>query len=80
MLDTIKENRTGIFFDEQNARALADAIERFEPIAGQFTSRFFFNTHVRQFSRDSFKKTVRTAIERALEKRPLDKRPLGTAF
>jgi glycosyltransferase involved in cell wall biosynthesis len=70
VLDTVKENRTGIFFDEQNPRALVDAIERFEPVASQFTSRFFFNSHVRQFSRESFKKAVRAAIDRALAAAP----------
>jgi glycosyltransferase involved in cell wall biosynthesis len=58
VLDTIKENKTGIFFDEQTADSLADAIIRFENIRGQFDDRTVFTGHVRQFSKEIFQERI----------------------
>lgn len=66
VLDTVKENRTGIFFDEQSPAALARAMRHFEDIESQFESRFFFNTHVRQFSASAFKQRVQKVIDNLL--------------
>jgi glycosyltransferase involved in cell wall biosynthesis len=62
VLDTIKENRTGIFFDEQTPASLAAAITHFETVEHQFTSRFFFTAHVRQFSKETFKRRIKETI------------------
>ncbi|MDR0639036.1 MAG: glycosyltransferase [Spirochaetaceae bacterium] len=64
-LDTVKENVTGIFFDEQTADSLAAAIERFETMRGQFEDRAAFTEHVRQFSKEAF----RTRIARLVAER-----------
>ena len=68
VLDTVKENRTGIFFDEQSSEALARAMRRFEDIESQFESRFFFNAHVRQFSAAAFKQRVQNVVDTVLGK------------
>jgi glycosyltransferase involved in cell wall biosynthesis len=61
-LDTVKENVTGIFFDEQTAAALAAAIERFETVESLFTDRAAFNAHAGQFSKAAFKERVWKAL------------------
>jgi glycosyltransferase involved in cell wall biosynthesis len=62
VMDTVKENRTGVFFDEQTPASLSKAVLHFETIEGQFSNRFFFNAHVRQFSREMFKQRVKKAL------------------
>ena len=64
VLDTIKENVTGIFFDEQTPASLIKAMERFESMEadGAFSDRGVFSEHVRQFSPDAFKERVRNII------------------
>jgi glycosyltransferase involved in cell wall biosynthesis len=57
-LDTVKENVTGIFFDEQTADSLAAAIERFETMVGQFADRAAFTAHVKQFSKEAFRTRI----------------------
>jgi glycosyltransferase involved in cell wall biosynthesis len=57
-LDTVKENVTGIFFNEQNAASLAGAIRSFEGIEADFSNRDAFTTHALQFSREAFKERV----------------------
>jgi glycosyltransferase involved in cell wall biosynthesis len=54
VLDTVKENVTGIFFDEQTAAALAQAMDRFEAMEAQFSCREPYTTHVQQFSKKAF--------------------------
>ncbi|GHT74646.1 glycosyl transferase [Spirochaetia bacterium] len=54
VLDTVKENVTGIFFDEQIPTALAEAMDRFESMEAQFSDRVPFTNHVRQFSKKTF--------------------------
>jgi len=53
-LDTVKENVTGLFFDEQTPESLIAAIERFEQIEVTFRDRNLFNNHVQQFSKIAF--------------------------
>jgi len=64
-LDTVKENITGIFFDEQSPESLINAIERFEALEadGAFKDRELFSNHVRQFSREAFKERVKKIID-----------------
>jgi glycosyltransferase involved in cell wall biosynthesis len=57
-LDTVKENVTGIFFDEQSAASLSAAILHFETMDGAFTNRAAFDGHARNFSKDAFKERI----------------------
>ena len=64
VLDTIKENVTGVFFDEQNTASLVKALDQFEAAesGGAFSDRSVFTDHVRQFSSDAFKERVSRII------------------
>jgi glycosyltransferase involved in cell wall biosynthesis len=63
VLDTVKENVTGIFFDEQTPQALVAAIEKFESMEQHFTDRAVFCEWTRQFSKDEFVKRVRSIVD-----------------
>jgi glycosyltransferase involved in cell wall biosynthesis len=58
VLDSIKEDVTGIFFDEQTPESLIAAMERFEILKDRFNNRAAFNAHVRQFSPEAFKNGI----------------------
>jgi glycosyltransferase involved in cell wall biosynthesis len=62
VLDTVKENLTGLFFDEQTPASLIQALDRFESLEGSFSNREVFTGHVRQFSREAFKERVQSII------------------
>jgi glycosyltransferase involved in cell wall biosynthesis len=64
VLDTVKENITGIFFDEQSPFSLIEAIDRFEALdaKGTFKNREVFSNHVMQFSTEAFKERVQRII------------------
>jgi glycosyltransferase involved in cell wall biosynthesis len=64
-LDTVKENVTGIFFDEQSPDSLIEALDRFEAVEaeGAFRNREAFANHVRQFSPEAFKERIQRIIE-----------------
>ncbi|GHV82277.1 glycosyl transferase [Spirochaetia bacterium] len=62
VLDTVKENVTGIFFDEQTPASLIQAMDRFETMEAQFSSREPFTAHVQQFSKTEFKKRITRII------------------
>lgn len=62
-IDSIKENVTGVFFDEQTADSLASAIVEFEKIENSFADRSRFNEHVQQFSREAFDAKISKIIE-----------------
>jgi glycosyltransferase involved in cell wall biosynthesis len=53
-LDTIKENVTGLFFDEQTPESLIAAMDFFEQNDVLFSKRQLFNNHVQQFSEAAF--------------------------
>jgi glycosyltransferase involved in cell wall biosynthesis len=64
VLDTVIENKTGLFFNEQTPDSLIDAIIRFESMEkeGAFTDRETFTAHVRQFSPEAFKERINKII------------------
>ena len=64
-LDTIKENVTGIFFDEQSPASLAQTLDRFETMEkqGAFSDRAVFTNHVGQFSAEMFKERISRIIK-----------------
>jgi len=53
-LETVKENVTGLFFDEQTPESLIAAMELFEQNEVTFKNRQLFNDHVQQFSKSAF--------------------------
>ena len=64
-LDTVKENVTGIFFDEQSPASLIKALNDFEKMEEEdvFKNRDVFNEHVKQFSPEAFRERVLKIIE-----------------
>jgi len=62
-LETVKENVTGIFFDEQTPQALIAAMERFEQNEVTFKTRELFYEHVQQFSKSAFIGRIRGILE-----------------
>jgi glycosyltransferase involved in cell wall biosynthesis len=63
VLDTIKENVTGLFFDEQTPESLIEAMDRFEENEALFSDRDRFSAHVEQFSTAAFIERVRKIID-----------------
>ncbi|MCL2600830.1 MAG: glycosyltransferase, partial [Treponema sp.] len=63
-LDTVKENVTGVFFDEQTPEALVAAMERFERDEAAFRDSGPFRDHVRQFSKAAFVERIRKTLEK----------------
>ena len=59
-LDTIKEDATGIFFNEQTSESLVEALKKFELMdkEGAFNNRKVFSDHVHQFSPEMFKERI----------------------
>ena len=62
--ETIIENSTGVFFNDQTAASLAESINRFEAMeaGGAFINRELFTEHVKQFSRKVFKEKISKII------------------
>jgi hypothetical protein len=58
----VKENVTGIFFDEQTPESLIAALDTFENNEHAFSDRGAFTSHVRQFSTEAFKERVQKII------------------
>jgi glycosyltransferase involved in cell wall biosynthesis len=65
-LDTVKENVTGLFFDEQSPASLIKAMDRFEASKENFENREAFTAQVKQFSREAFKERVSKIIDARL--------------
>jgi glycosyltransferase involved in cell wall biosynthesis len=63
VLDTVKENVTGIFFDEQTPASLIQAMDRFEAMEEKFSHREAFTEQVSLFSREAFINRVKAVIE-----------------
>ena len=57
-LETVKENVTGIFFDEQTHESLEIAIKHFESHQDQFNNRELFNQHAQNFSLNIFRENI----------------------
>jgi len=61
-LETVKENVTGLFFDEQTPESLIEAMERFEQNEVTFKTRELFNSHVQKFSKAAFIERMQKVI------------------
>ena len=62
-LDSIKENVTGMFFDEQTTDSLIKCMDSFEKIQSEFTDRKAFTEHVQQFSENEFIKKINFIVQ-----------------
>ena len=62
-IDSIKENKTGLFFEEQTADSIIECMNKFEQIESSFTNRELFTNHVKQFSKEEFINQISKAIE-----------------
>jgi glycosyltransferase involved in cell wall biosynthesis len=62
-VDTIVENETGVFFDEQSVGALVDAIERLEASYDRLQDRAAYERSVRRFSREEFRRKMSKVVE-----------------
>lgn len=62
-LETVEENKTGIFFSEQNKESLIDAVKEFQD--NQFDSSYIRDYSLR-FSEDRFKQEIMKFIENVL--------------
>ena len=62
-VETVKENVTGIFFNEQSPESLIAALDLFERNEVTFNNRELFNNHVRQFSKAAFTERIRRVLE-----------------
>ena len=62
-LETVKENVTGLFFNEQTPESLVAAMDKFEQNELNFCDRQLFIEHVQQFSKGVFLKRIQGVIE-----------------
>jgi glycosyltransferase involved in cell wall biosynthesis len=62
-LDTVKENVTGLFFNEQTPESLIAAMDDFERNEVTFSGREVFNSHVLQFSKSAFTERIKKVID-----------------
>jgi glycosyltransferase involved in cell wall biosynthesis len=53
-LETIRENVTGLFFDEQTPESLINTMEEFEKNENLYEERLNYDAHVRKFSKTAF--------------------------
>ncbi|MDR2509232.1 MAG: glycosyltransferase, partial [Spirochaetaceae bacterium] len=63
VLDTVLDNVTGVFFDEQSVNSLTSAIKRFEEIEGIFRDRTPFSANVERFSTQAFLERIKKIVE-----------------
>jgi hypothetical protein len=61
-LDTVKENTTGIFFDEQTPASLTAALDTFEAMESQFSDRAPFTAQVQPFSKGAFIERIQRIV------------------
>jgi len=66
VLETVKENITGIFFDEQTIKSLNDAIEQFEKMEIPFNKDKIIQ-HAASFSKSRFNKEILSIIDHLLQ-------------
>ena len=62
--DSILENKTGLFFDEQSVDSLISCMDDFEKREKDFTDRSIYENHVKQFSNLEFERKIMNIIEK----------------
>lgn len=66
VLETVVENKTGLFFRQQNASALKEAVLKFESMENQFGGPAI-RAHAETFSEAKFRAGFQNIVERTLE-------------
>lgn len=67
-LETVKENTTGIFFQEQNEESLKEAIVRFEKLEGEGTFKTtVIVEHAQKFSAERFRRELQAVVDETLK-------------
>jgi len=62
-LDSVKENVTGLFFEEQTVDSLIECIDKFEKNEANFSDRNAYAKHVQQFSEAEFIKGINSILQ-----------------
>lgn len=65
-LDTVLDKKTGIFFKEQNAESLIEAVEKFDKFGVEYTKEQI-KEYSEKFSVDRFKKEFKDYIDQVIE-------------
>ena len=60
--DSILENKTGLFFDEQTTDSLVKCMDDFEKREADFADRSTYTAHVKKFSKEEFDKKILSAV------------------
>jgi glycosyltransferase involved in cell wall biosynthesis len=63
-VETVKENVTGVFFDEQTPESLIAAIDYFERNINNFYNRQLFTDHIQKFSKTAFIERIYKVIDK----------------
>jgi glycosyltransferase involved in cell wall biosynthesis len=63
VLDSVFENVTGFFFNEQTPEALVAAMDYFEQNEVTFNNRQLFNDHVQKFSKTAFSENIQNILK-----------------
>jgi len=71
VLETVLENKTGVYFSEQSANAIIDAVKKFELNATKFNFEEIAN-HAQLFSTERFKQSLSSYISQILSKKQTD--------
>jgi glycosyltransferase involved in cell wall biosynthesis len=61
--DSILENKTGLFFDQQTPEAIISCMEAFEQREADFANRQTYTKHVQQFSKEEFIRKISVIIK-----------------
>lgn len=61
--DSILENKTGLFFDEQTPQAIIDCMDQFEKRESDFTDRSAYSKHVQKFSKEEFVRKIQEVVQ-----------------
>jgi glycosyltransferase involved in cell wall biosynthesis len=61
-LETVQEGKTGLFFDEQSATSICEAVETLEKRKQPFAKTDFLN-NVKSFAADRFRKEIKQFVE-----------------
>ena len=62
--DSILENKTGLFFDEQTPQSIIECINEFEKRENDFSERSIYTKHVQQFSKEEFVRKMQEIVEK----------------
>ncbi|MBQ4024074.1 MAG: glycosyltransferase family 4 protein, partial [Treponema sp.] len=66
--ETVVENKTGLFFGEQNAESLVKAIEHFEKVnSAENFNPAVIAEHAQKFSRSRFSKEFKDFCEKSIK-------------